>query len=109
MGGAVSDDRIVSSFRPTILTIGHSNLEIQAFIGHLRRHSVDVLVDIRSQPLSQMYHWFNKGTLTRWLESSGIQYVYLGDRLGGRPRERSLYLADGRADYVKIARTTAMA
>ncbi len=91
----------------TILTIGHSNLEIQTFLDHLKRHHVETLVDVRSQPSSQMYAQYNRTMLARWVESAGVEYVFMGDSLGGRPRDQSLYLPNGHADYVKIALTQA--
>ena len=33
------------------------------------------------------------------MKQNGIAYVFLGDLLGGRPRDRELYDADGRVDY----------
>ena len=39
------------------------------------------------------------------MTQNGIAYVFLGDQLGGRPRDRELYDADGRVDYERVRAT----
>ena len=67
-----------------VLTIGHSNHTLGFFIELLRRHRVTALADVRSAPYSRFNPEFNRGALADSLKGNGIDYVYLGDALGGR-------------------------
>jgi len=68
-----------------IYTIGHSNHEPNAFLALLRQHGIELLVDVRSSPYSRYVPQANRDTLARFVESAGIAYRWLGDRLGGKP------------------------
>lgn len=70
-----------------LYTIGHGNLELEAFIGILRDNDVDWVADVRSAPYSRMFPWFTKATLAESLEEAGIRYLFIGDKIGGKPRE----------------------
>ena len=65
-----------------ILTIGHSTRTLDDFIGILRAHGVERLVDIRTIPRSRHNPQFNQETLSERLKESGIDYVLL-KQLGG--------------------------
>ncbi len=77
-----------------LYSIGHSDHEIDAFIALLKQHDIDVLVDVRSQPYSRWVSQFNRESLVRAVEAAGLRYVWLGDALGGRPGDPSLYDED---------------
>ena len=87
----------------TIYTIGHSNIAIARFIDLLRSHSIQVLVDTRSQPYSRYAPQFNRESLQTSMAQAGIAYLYLGDQLGGRPRGARYYLPEGTVDYDQLA------
>ena len=86
-----------------IFTIGHSNHKANDFISLLDKYKIDIVVDVRTNPRSRYRH-FNRDRIKDRLESAGIAYLYFGDRLGGHPREESLYL-DSRVIYERIARS----
>jgi uncharacterized protein (DUF488 family) len=88
--------------RTPIFTIGHSNHSLDAFMGLLKRHGVTAIADVRSQPFSRRNPHFNREELEPALKQDGIVYVFLGDQLGGRPGQPSLYDADGRVDYQRV-------
>lgn len=90
-----------------MLTIGHGSQSIEGFIGLLRKNRVEVLVDTRSMPFSARHPQFSQRVLAALLEEAGIRYVFMGDKLGGRPKDTSLYDRDGKPDYDKIAGTKA--
>jgi uncharacterized protein (DUF488 family) len=69
----------------TIFTIGHSNHSLEMFIGLLKSHKIDVLLDVRSKPFSRFSPHFNKHDLEKAVKASGIKYLFLGRELGGRP------------------------
>src|SRR4051794_16954719 len=77
--------------RQRLLTIGHSNHSLTTFLGLIRRHRVEVLVDTRSRPFSRYTPHFNAPRLGLVLHELGIRYVVLGDLLGGRPSDPALY------------------
>jgi uncharacterized protein (DUF488 family) len=87
----------------TIYTIGHSNIAIERFVDLLRLHLIQVLVDTRSQPYSRYAPQFNRESLQTSLHRAGITYLYLGEELGGRPRDAHYYLPGGKVDYDRLA------
>jgi uncharacterized protein (DUF488 family) len=85
-----------------LLTIGHSNLAIDRFVALLKSGDVTAIADVRSVPLSRWCPWFSRKPLAERLAAEGIAYLWFGDSLGGRPRERALY-RDGVVDYEALA------
>ncbi len=96
-------------FNPTrgspLFTVGHSNHEWDVFVELLRRHHIDVLVDVRSHPYSKYAPHFNMDRLKEALPTSGIRYLFMGEELGGRPSEEDLYDQDGHVLYYRLAET----
>ena len=86
-----------------LLTIGHSNMPADRFIGLLRGAGVNAVADVRSTPASRHFPWFAKNNLAARLQQDGMLYLPFGDTLGGRPRDASLY-RDGIADYEAMAK-----
>jgi uncharacterized protein (DUF488 family) len=90
----------------TINTIGHSDHAIEDFIALLRRYGIMLLVDVRSQPYSRWVHQFNRELLIRDLQNAGIAYCYMGNTLGGRPTDPTLYDSEEeRPDYQRQEET----
>lgn len=71
--------------KPVVYTVGHSNHEAEAFVALLRRHQIELVIDVRSSPYSRYVPQANRETLARTLEAAGIAYRWMGDRLGGKP------------------------
>ena len=69
----------------TIYSIGHSNHEPDAFLALLHQHGVELLVDVRSSPYSRYVPHANRQNLAHMLKAAGINYKWMGDRLGGKP------------------------
>jgi uncharacterized protein (DUF488 family) len=90
-----------------ILTVGHGDQAIESFLDLLRKHRVEFLVDTRSTPYSVRNPQFSQRVLAKYLDDVGIRYVFLGDKLGGKPKDTSLYDASGSPDYEKIAQSQA--
>ncbi|WP_298723894.1 DUF488 domain-containing protein [uncultured Ferrovibrio sp.] len=86
-----------------IFTIGHSNHPAERFLALLNQHGIRQLADIRSQPASRFTPHFNRQTLAALLGKCGIAYRWMGEALGGRPRDRQAYDAVGHVDYAKLA------
>ncbi len=94
----------MSEIAETILTVGHSNHELEFFVGLLDAHCVTALADVRSSPYSRFNSQFNRERLAESLKGSGISYVYLGRELGGRSDDRSHY-ERGRIRYDRLSNT----
>ncbi len=87
-----------------IFTVGHSSLSYEEFYKLLRGASVTAVADVRTAPFSRRNPQFNRDTLREQLRMDGIAYVFLGEELGGRPKERKFF-CDGVADYEKMAQS----
>ena len=77
-------------------TIGHSNHPLEAFLDLLTRHRIEVLVDVRSSPYSRYASQFNREALRQPLHDRAVQYLFLGDLLGGRVEDDRFYDDPGR-------------
>jgi uncharacterized protein (DUF488 family) len=88
-----------------IFTIGHSNHALAEFLALLEKHGITAVADVRSHPFSRRNPHFNREELEPALRQLGTVYVFLGDQLGGRPGQPSLYDADGRIDYERVRAT----
>lgn len=87
----------------TLYSIGHSNVSIDDFLVLLQRHEIDLLVDTRSKPYSRYNPHFSREPLKQSLNEQGIEYVFLGDRIGGKPEGEDFYLQNGKVDYERVA------
>lgn len=86
----------------TLFTIGYAGRSIDDFIVLLEQHKITALCDVRSIPFSARHPQFNCEVLTKVLKSHNINYVFLGEELGARPKDSSCYV-DGKANFQKIA------
>jgi uncharacterized protein (DUF488 family) len=91
---------------PRVLTIGHSNHTVEHFLGLVKSHGVQVVVDTRSQPYSKYATQFDHDALKLALHHEGIRYLYLGRELGGRPEGDEFYDDEGHVLYDRVAATS---
>ena len=89
-----------------IYTIGHSNHAAVRFIDLLQGAGIECVADVRSTPFSRRNPQFSRKALTASLEHAGIEYWFLGDALGARPKDPDCY-EDGKVSYARIAATAA--
>jgi len=73
---------------PELFTIGHSNHSLPRFMALLGMHAIELVCDVRSTPYSRFNPQFNRETLQAALKAGGMDYLYLGSALGGKPRDR---------------------
>lgn len=85
-----------------LFSIGHSNIPADRFVGMLQSAGVDAVADVRSVPFSRFFPWFSGKPLAARLAAAGIGYSFMGEALGGRPRNDGLY-RNGVADYEAMA------
>lgn len=84
-----------------IYTIGYGARDIDAFISILHRTNIAFLIDIRSSPYSRFKPEFSRAALEKALVQHDIRYVFMGDLLGGQPKDETCY-SDGKVDYEKV-------
>lgn len=65
-----------------MLTVGHSNRPLPAFLELLKAYGVQLLVDVRTVPRSRHNPQFNRDALPEALQAEGIRYEHLPG-LGG--------------------------
>jgi uncharacterized protein (DUF488 family) len=93
-----------------VWTIGHSTRTLDEFMGLLKAHRLQRLVDVRTVPRSRHNPQFNKSTLPAALRSAGIKYTHmpgLGGLRHARPDSRNTAWRNlsfrGYADYMQTA------
>ena len=84
-----------------VFTIGHGGRTLDEIVEQLRDKGVRFVVDVRSQPYSRYQPEFSKEALDRGLANAELQYLFMGDQLGGRPDDPSCYTENGNVDYDK--------
>jgi uncharacterized protein (DUF488 family) len=70
-----------------VCTIGHSNLDLEALIDILTENGISWVADVRSAPYSRRLPQFNRRPLASALNTAGIRYLFLGDKIGGKAPE----------------------
>jgi uncharacterized protein (DUF488 family) len=70
--------------RRTVYTAGHSTRTLDELAELLAEPGVSRLADVRRFPASRRHPQFNRGEMERSLAGRGVEYVWLGDSLGGR-------------------------
>ena len=77
---SADDFKKVNNIRPTsdktiLYTIGYEGISLEEYLNRLIKNDVQVLVDVRKNPLSMKYG-FSKSLLKRFCESIGVQYIH---------------------------------
>ena len=96
-----SKDAPVAGDAPTLHTIGQGARSLDELLGALEAHRIEYLLDVRSSPYSKFKPEFSREALEAALKARGISYVFMGDTLGGQPRDPDCY-TDGKVDYAKV-------
>lgn len=84
-----------------IYTIGYGARSVHELIAALRLYGIEYLIDVRSQPYSRHKPEFSKSALDQAVRDAGLRYVFMGDTLGGRPKDPAYYSGE-KVDYVKL-------
>jgi uncharacterized protein (DUF488 family) len=75
-------------------TIGHSTRTIERFLDLLQAHEIELIIDVRRWPASRRNPQYQRDSLAKKLEESGIRYIWRQD-LGGfrKPKPDSVNTA----------------
>jgi uncharacterized protein (DUF488 family) len=85
-----------------LYTIGHGTRPAEDFLNLLKVNAIAYLIDVRSRPYSRYNPQYNRERLQQFLQHEGITYVFMGDTLGGKPKDPLCYDNNNRVDYTKI-------
>lgn len=86
-----------------LYTIGHSNHSAEHLVDLLVQHEIAAVADVRSVPRSGYSPQFDRVPLQASLRAMGIEYVFMGDALGGRPAGGEFYDGDDHVRYDLVA------
>jgi uncharacterized protein (DUF488 family) len=84
-----------------IFTIGYGARSLDAFLAVLKDHGIAYLIDVRSAPYSKFKPEFSRNALEAAARASGLTYVYMGDSLGGQPKDTTCY-EEGKVLYDRV-------
>jgi len=86
---------------PPLFTIGYGARTLDQFLAVLKAYRIEYLIDVRTAPFSKFKPEFSKDLLQHHIERAGLRYVFMGDTLGGQPRDAACH-TDGKVDYDKV-------
>lgn len=84
-----------------VYTIGYGSRSLDEFVLALQAHGIEFVIDVRSMPYSRFKPEFVRAALEAGLRERGIRYLYLGDSLGGQPKDRDCY-EDDKIVYARV-------
>ncbi|WP_424353865.1 DUF488 family protein [Methanobacterium sp. MBAC-LM] len=87
-----------------IYTIGHSNMTQKSFVDILNSFKIEIVVDVRSSPYSKFVSHFNRENIKKSLIENGMRYIFLGDYIGGKPKDKKYY-ENGEVNYMRVAQS----
>lgn len=85
-----------------LYTIGHGTRPADEFLDLLKSNAITYLLDVRSRPYSRYNPQYNRERLQEFLQQHGITYIFMGDTLGGKPKDPLCYDNNNRVDYAKV-------
>ncbi len=89
----------------TLFSIGYATKPIDILIGQLGQHGVTAVADVRSVPYSKVFPEYHRESLRRSLLENDIQYVYLGEELGPRSKDKSHYDDTGQVQFDRLMKS----
>ncbi len=90
-----------------VLSIGHSNHSLERFLELLAAQQIKAVADVRSAPWSKYVAWANQPVLRKEFKNREIEYVFLGQELGGKPTGDEYEGVEDRRDlYRRIEKST---
>jgi uncharacterized protein (DUF488 family) len=87
--------------RHSLFTIGYGARTLAEFMALLKANHIEYLIDVRTAPYSKFKPEFSKDLLQYHVERIGIHYLFMGDALGGQPKDPACH-TDGKVDYDKV-------
>lgn len=85
-----------------VYTIGYSNGDFDSLMDRMRPHGITHLVDVRTNPYSRYQTDFRGEEFARRIRAEGLQYIFMGDKVGGKPTDASITDETGVIDPMKL-------
>ncbi len=86
---------------PPLFTIGYGARALDDLIAALKANRIEYLIDVRTSPYSKFKSEFSRELLQYHIERAGIRYLFMGDLIGGQPRDPACQ-TEGKVDYDKV-------
>ncbi|MGQ9759298.1 MAG: DUF488 domain-containing protein [Candidatus Methanomethylicaceae archaeon] len=80
------DEKAESTESVKIWSMGYGSLSETKFLSIIKENNIDFVIDVRRWPTSKLPH-FKKENLDALLRESGVNYIWMGDKLGGFRKE----------------------
>ena len=84
-----------------LYSVGYGLRSPDEFLALLNSYQIDYIADVRSNPYSKWNPDFCREPIEAYLKQKGIGYVYIGDMIGGIPKDSNCYKESGKLDYQK--------
>lgn len=84
-----------------LFTIGYGTRSWADLLALLKSNQIDYLIDVRTAPYSKFKPEFSKDQLEMEAERAGLRYLFMGDTLGGQPKDPACH-TEGKVDYDKV-------
>lgn len=88
-----------------VYSIGYATKPIGVFIAQLKNLNVNVVADVRSVPFSKAFHDYHQPAIKHSLLNEGIRYVYLGEELGPRSKNKEHYNEQRQVQFSQLMRS----
>lgn len=88
-----------------IYSVGYGGRVHTDFIQLMVKYNITLVVDIRSNPFSRFQPSYNKAGLKAILKEEGINYVFMGEELGGKPKAQIFYSPSGKLNQELVTTT----
>lgn len=88
-----------------IYSIGHGNRTAETFFNLLKKYDINFLIDVRTNPFARFNPDFSRAKLELICKDYSVTYLFLGDSLGGKPKNRACYDAGGHVLYDEVMKT----
>lgn len=86
-----------------IFSIGCGRKEEDKFLRELNSFKIEFVIDVRSNPYSRWVEGYNRENLERLVKDNNIDYLFMGNVIGGKPLSNDFFDEDGFYDYKKMA------
>ncbi len=85
-----------------LFSIGYATKPIEVFIAQLRQYEINAIADVRSVPYSKAFYDYHRETLAATLRQVSIHYVYLGEELGPRSKDKAHYNEHNQVQFDRL-------
>jgi len=82
-----------------LYTIGYSSFTIDDFVTVLGQYNIQAVVDVRSQPYSANYPYYNRENIENTLKRNKIHYRNYSKEFGARQTDKRYYSIEGYLDF----------